>query len=67
MSDMPMEYLDGEYRCDFCHELSDKIAKLVLSDRIYNPCPPCLERIEAALKKWYMWTNLPEDVLTRGK
>lgn len=60
-----MEYLEGTYRCDFCHQLSDKIAKIVLTDKIYNPCPGCLEKIEAALEKWYMWTTLSVDMLTR--
>lgn len=65
IGNMPMEYLKGTFRCDFCHQLSDKIAKLVLEDEIYNPCPDCLEKIEEALKKWYRWTNLPADMLAR--
>ena len=60
---MPLEYLDGEYRCDFCHELSDSIAKLVLSDKIYNPCPDCLKKIEQALQQWYHWVNVPLGML----
>ncbi len=65
VSNMPIEYLEGTYRCDFCHQLSDKIAKLVLTDKIYNPCPECLEKIEAALELWYRWINLPADMFAR--
>jgi len=52
-----MEYLDGEYRCDFCLNLSSKIAKLELSDKTYNPCPDCLNKIEVVLLEWYQWAS----------
>jgi len=57
LSDRSMEYLDGEYRCDFCLSLSTKIAKLRLSDKIYNPCPDCLNKIEVVLLEWYQWAS----------
>lgn len=58
-----MEYLDGEYRCDFCLNLSTKIAKLKLSDKIYNPCPDCLNKIEVVLLEWYRWVSPSVELL----
>lgn len=60
-----MEYLKGTYLCDFCHNPSTKIAKLRILDKIFTPCPGCLEKIHDVLQEWYMWANVPEDMLKR--
>lgn len=58
-------YLEGPFKCDFCHTLSEKLAIIIMPKAHYHLCPKCLEKLKQALNTWYRWCNVPADELMK--